>query len=71
VVVTSGFKSGDLQSLFPRAVPIGTVGSVNQDQLEVYQRVRVKPYADLRRLDFVQVVVDNGRSQLAAAVGRP
>jgi rod shape-determining protein MreC len=71
VVVTSGFKSGDLESLFPRAVPIGTVGSVNQDQLEVYQRVRVKPYADLRRIDFVQVVIDKGSSQLAAGVGRP
>src|SRR6476620_5285504 len=56
VVVTSGFKSGPLESLFPRAIPIGKVGSVNQDELQVYQRVRVKPYADLRRLDFVQVV---------------
>src|SRR4051794_2392604 len=45
IVVTSGFKSGDLQSLFPRGIPIGKVGSVNQDQLENYQRVRVQPYA--------------------------
>jgi rod shape-determining protein MreC len=65
VVVTSGFKDGPLESIFPRAIPIGKVGSVNQDQLEIYQRVRVKPYADLRRLDFVQVVVDKGSSQLA------
>jgi rod shape-determining protein MreC len=56
VVVTSGFRSGELQSLFPRGIPIGRVGQVNQDQLEVYQRVRVHPYADLRRMDFVQVV---------------
>jgi rod shape-determining protein MreC len=71
VVVTSGFKSGDLESLFPRAIPIGRVGSVNQDQLQIYQRVRVKPYADLRRMDFVQVVIDKGTSQLAAGVRRP
>jgi rod shape-determining protein MreC len=56
VVVTSGFRSGALESLFPRGIPIGKVGSVNQDELEVYQRVRVHPYADLRRMDFVQVV---------------
>ncbi|MFL5838897.1 MAG: rod shape-determining protein MreC [Thermoleophilaceae bacterium] len=55
-VVTSGFRSGALASLFPRGIPIGKVGSVNQDQLQVYQRVRVHPYADLRRMDFVQVV---------------
>jgi rod shape-determining protein MreC len=71
VVVTSGFRSGDLESLFPRGVPIGRVGSVNQDQLEVYQRVRVQPYADLRKMDFVQVVTNNGTPSLAAGVGRP
>jgi rod shape-determining protein MreC len=71
VVVTSGFKSGELQSLFPRGIPIGKVGSVNQDQLENYQRVRVQPYAELRQMDFVQVVIDNGTSQQIAAAGRP
>src|SRR4051812_9183103 len=71
VVVTSGFKSGELESLFPRGIPIGKVGSVNQDQLEIYQRVRVRPYADLRRMDFVQVVTDNGTGRLTAGVGQP
>jgi rod shape-determining protein MreC len=71
VVVTSGFKSGELESLFPRGIPIGKVGSVNQDQLEIYQRVRVRPYADLRSMDFVQVITNNGTSKLTAGVGRP
>jgi rod shape-determining protein MreC len=71
VVVTSGFRSGALESLFPRGIPIGKVGSVNQDQLEVYQRVRVTPYADLRRMDFVQVVTDNGITQPVAGVAHP
>jgi rod shape-determining protein MreC len=56
-VVTSGFKSGALESLFPRGIPIGKVGTVDQDVLENFQRVRVYPYADLRRMDFVQVVI--------------
>jgi rod shape-determining protein MreC len=72
VVVTSGFRSGELESLFPRGIPIGKVGSVNQDQLEIYQRVRVRPYADLRDMDFVQVITDKGTDSLAAAgVARP
>jgi rod shape-determining protein MreC len=71
VVVTSGFKAGDLESLFPRGIPIGKVGSVNEDQLAVYQRVRVHPYAELRDMDFVQVVTDNGASQPVSAVTQP
>lgn len=71
IVVTSGFKSGDLGSLFPRNIPIGKVGSVNLDQLETYQRVRVHPYADLRDMDFVQVITDKGSAQPISAVARP
>jgi rod shape-determining protein MreC len=55
-VVTSGFKSGRLQSLFPRGIPIGSVRDVNRDELETYQRVHVDPFADFRRLDLVQVL---------------
>jgi rod shape-determining protein MreC len=70
VVITSGFKSGELQSLFPRGIAIGTVGSVNADQLQIYQRVRVHPYAQLREIDFVQVVTNNGTTS-SAAVAQP
>jgi rod shape-determining protein MreC len=55
-VVTSGFRSGRLQSLFPRGIPIGTVREVDQDELETYQRVHVDPFADFRRIDIVQVL---------------
>lgn len=71
IVVTSGFRSGELESLFPRGIPIGKVGSVDQDELEIYQRVRVKPYAELRHLDFVQVITDKGTSQALAGAPQP
>ena len=71
VVITSGFRSGALESLFPRGIPIGRIGSVNRDELENYQRVRVRPYAELRDMDFVQVVTDKGTSQVTAGVSRP
>ena len=55
-VVTSGFRSSNLESLFPRGIPIGRVSKVDESELDVYQRVRIRPYADLRRMDFVQVL---------------
>jgi rod shape-determining protein MreC len=67
VVVTSGFRAGALESLFPRGIPIGKVGAVDQDELEVYQRVRVHPYAELRRMDFVDVVLRTPEPQARAA----
>ena len=56
VVVTSGFRSGRLESLYPRGVPIGTVKSVSPNEIETYQRVHVQPYADFHRIDYVQVL---------------
>src|SRR4051794_7411741 len=55
-VVTSGTKSNRLDSLFPPGIPIGTVTKVDPEELNLYQRVHVKPFADLRRLNFVQVL---------------
>lgn len=55
-VVTSGFTSSRLDSLFPRGIPIGRVRRVEPGELEVYQRVHVEPFADLRRMDIVRVL---------------
>jgi rod shape-determining protein MreC len=55
-VVTSGSTSSRLESLFPRGVPIGEVTRVDAEERELYQRVHIEPFADLRRLDFVQVL---------------
>ncbi len=60
-VVTSGFRSSRVESNFPRGVPIGRVSRVDLDEVELYQRVHVKPFADLRRIDYVQVLTAKGR----------
>ena len=59
-VVTSGFASpgSRLESLFPRGIPIGKVTEVDSSELELYQKVHIEPFADLRRVDFVQVLTD-------------
>jgi len=56
-VVTSGVSSSKgLGSLFPRGIPIGKVTRSEREELELYQRVHLAPFADLRRLDIVQVL---------------
>ena len=55
-VVTSGSRSERLESLYPPGIPIGAVTKVEGGELNVYQRVHVRPYADIRKLDFVQVL---------------
>jgi rod shape-determining protein MreC len=55
-VVTSGFTATRVESLFPRGIPIGTVSEVDLDEVELYQRVHIKPFADLRHIDYVQVL---------------
>ena len=68
LVITSGFTSSRLESLFPRGIPIGRVSKVDFDELETYQRVHVEPFADLRQLDIVQVLTRRGVTQEAAAL---
>jgi rod shape-determining protein MreC len=59
-VVTAGSQSSKLESLFPANIPIGTVTKVDDTEQSQYQRVHMRPFADLRRLDFVQVLTRNG-----------
>jgi rod shape-determining protein MreC len=66
-VLTSGFTSSKLDSLFPRSIPIGRVTKVEPGELEQYSRVHIQPYADLRRMDYVQVLtgsIDQARAQV-------
>jgi rod shape-determining protein MreC len=71
-VVTSGFRSSGVESLFPRGIPIGRVTKVDLGEVELYQRVHIRPFADLRRIDFVQVLTSRGRTaQEQAGVPTP
>jgi rod shape-determining protein MreC len=55
-VVTAGFKSGPLDSLYPPGIPIGQVSNASQNDLINNGQVQVSPAADLRHLDVVQVL---------------
>jgi rod shape-determining protein MreC len=67
-VVTSGFTSSKLDSIFPRNIPIGQVTKVEPSELELYKRVHIRPYADLRRMDYVQVLTGRTEDQRAQVV---
>jgi rod shape-determining protein MreC len=64
-VVTSGFAADSVESIFPRGIPIGRVSKVDLDEIQLYQRVHIKPFADLRRIDFVQVITRRPPGQRA------
>jgi rod shape-determining protein MreC len=55
-VLTAGFKSGRLGSLYPRGILIGTISNASSDALYNSQQVQVSPAADLRHLQAVQVL---------------
>lgn len=66
-VVTAGWRSSKLESLFPRGIPIGRVTHVDTRERELYQRVHLRPFADLRRLNMVEVLVPSGRNEAQRA----
>lgn len=55
-VVTSGWKARGLSSLYPYGIPLGRVTQASVAEQEASQQVHVRPFADLRQLEFVQVL---------------
>lgn len=64
-VVTSGFAADGVQSIFPPGISIGRVTKVDPEETEQFQRVHVKPFADIREVDYVQVLTQRGVSTQA------
>lgn len=60
-VVTSGWRDGDLSSLYPPNLPIGEVKSAPIDERESIQTVEITPFPDFRNLDIVQVLTGGNR----------
>jgi rod shape-determining protein MreC len=67
LIVTAGTKQSRLESLYPRAIVIGTVRRIDVGDGELDRRIHVTPAADLRRLDVVQVLTEP-QADLRAAV---
>jgi rod shape-determining protein MreC len=57
LVVTAGWQTLRLESLYPRGIVIGTVESVGQQDVDLYKRIQVAPIVDFDSLADVVVLV--------------
>jgi rod shape-determining protein MreC len=55
-IVTSGWQTGELSSLYPQGIPIGTVTSVGVQDIDLYQRIQVTPFVDFDSLTEVIIL---------------
>ena len=60
-VVTAGWRGQGIESRFPPNLPIGEVTRASIVEQEASQQVHVRPFADLRDLDLVQVLTGGSR----------
>jgi rod shape-determining protein MreC len=57
-IITSGWRTGSLSSLYPRGIPIGRVTSVGQLNTDLYKQVQIESQVDFSSLDSVVVLVE-------------
>jgi rod shape-determining protein MreC len=60
-VVTSGWRAGVLSSYYPPNLPIGEVTKASIVRQEAQSQVQLRPFADLRNIDIVQVLTGGSR----------
>lgn len=60
-VVTAGWRAQGLASLFPPGLPIGEITKASVVEQEANEQVDLRPFADLRNLDLVQVLTGGSR----------
>lgn len=62
-VVTSGWREGDLESLYPPGIPIGRVTYASSLNTDLYQQVQIESDVDFSSLDSVLVLVRSGEGR--------
>jgi rod shape-determining protein MreC len=56
-VSTAGSRRSELRSEYPRGIPVGTVASVSQSDIEGEKEIQVEPFVDFDKVDSVMVLV--------------
>lgn len=62
-IVTAGWRSSRLASLYPKGIPIGRVTSVGQADTDLWKQVQVEPFANFDAIDAVLVLVRKDAAQ--------
>jgi rod shape-determining protein MreC len=68
-VITAGWKTDRFESLYPRGIPIGTVESVGQQDVDLYKRIQLTPLVDFDSLSRVIVLKEMPRQEPPRATG--
>jgi rod shape-determining protein MreC len=61
LIVTAGRRAGELPSLYPKGIRIGTVTSVGRSDIDIHQSIQVEPLADFSSLSSVWILVPETR----------
>jgi cell shape-determining protein MreC len=61
-VVTAGWRSEGRASLFPPNIPVGRVTDASIVEQQASQQVHLRPFADMRSLDILQVLTGGSRN---------
>ena len=56
LITTAGWQTLRFESLYPRGIPIGTVKSVGQQDVDLYKRIQIAPLVDFDSLAEVIVL---------------
>jgi rod shape-determining protein MreC len=57
VVVTSGWRAGEISSVYPAGIPIGRVTNVGVQDIDLFQRIQLESFADFDALSEVVILV--------------
>ena len=55
-LATAGWSNGVVSSAYPPGIPVGRVTQADSGEQQQFQRIHVQPFADLRQLEYVQVL---------------
>jgi rod shape-determining protein MreC len=61
VLVTAGWRSGDLSSLYPRGIQVCEVTQVGQSDTDLYKQIQCDPFVDFSALEAVIVLVPKAK----------
>jgi rod shape-determining protein MreC len=61
LIATAGTRAGELQSVYPKDLSIGTVSSVGRSDIDVHQSIQVDPLADFSSLSAVLILIPRDR----------
>ena len=69
-VITSGWKTEQFESLFPRGISIGIVESVGQQDVDLFKRIQIAPLVDFDSLSMVIVLLEKPNQEQPRAEKR-